>query len=136
MKKYLPLLLICILILSACQSPAAQLTGTWKLTALGPVESITTAVTDAEATLTFGDDGTVTGNSGCNSIGGEYKIEDKKITFDNLTSTLMACDDARMDQESTITQVLSGTADLEIEDQTLTITNNGVSLVFQRVAAK
>jgi heat shock protein HslJ len=129
MKKYVLCLLIFIMILSACASQDTGLIGNWKLTAYGPPDSVTPAVSDAEATLTFGD-GTVTGNSGCNSLGGEYEVDDDQITFGAITSTLMACDDARMAQESAVTQVMSGTADFEIEGQTLTITNNELVLVF------
>lgn len=133
MKKYIPLLLILVIALSACTSQAASLTGKWKLIAFGPAESTTAAVPDADATLTFGEDGTVTGSSGCNSLGGEYTLDGKQITFGPITSTLMACDDARMTQESAVTQVLTDTAEFEIEDQTLTITNDGMMLVFTAV---
>jgi heat shock protein HslJ len=132
-KKYIPFLLILVIILSACATQAASLTGAWKLTAFGPVESPTPAVADAEAALTFNDDGTVTGSSGCNSLSGEYTVQDNQITFSALTSTLMACDDARNAQESAVMQVLTSTAQFEIETQTLTITNNGMVLVFTSV---
>lgn len=136
MKKYLPLLLGFVLVLSACKSQSLQLTGQWKLIAYGSLQSMTTPTDDSEAGLTFGDDGTVTGNSGCNSLGGEYKVEDKKITFSEVTSTLMACDEALMNQESVFTQVMNGTAEFEIEDQTLAITNKDMVLVFTAVPAK
>lgn len=130
MKKYSRFLLMLVIILSACTTQAASLTGKWKLTAYGPVESLTPAVADAGASLTFRDDGKVTGSGGCNSLGGEYTLKDNQITFSALTSTLMACDDARSTQESVVMQVLTSTAEFEIQDQTLTITNNGIVLVY------
>lgn len=133
MKKYVPFLLILAIILSACTTQAASLTGKWKLISYGPAESMTEAVPDADATLTFSDDGTVAGSGGCNSLGGEYTLEDNQITFGALTSTLMACDEARNAQESAVMQVLTSTAEFAIEDQTLTITNNGMALVFTSV---
>lgn len=136
MKKYAPFLLMLVIALSACTSQASSLTGKWKLIAFGPVESTTAAVPDADATLTFGEDGTVNGSSGCNSIGGEYTVDGSQLTFGPITSTLMACDDARMAQESAVTQVLTGTAEFEIEDQTLTLTNDGLVLVFTAVPAE
>jgi heat shock protein HslJ len=87
-------------------------------------------VTDARAKLTFGKDGTVGGSGGCNSLGGTYKVDGSQITFSDITSTLMACDDVRMAQESAVTQVLSGTATYEIDGNTLTLTNNDMVLVF------
>jgi heat shock protein HslJ len=135
-KKYLLFLLTLTMILSACTSQADSLTGKWKLASYGPMESMTSAVPDADATLTFAGDGTVSGNSGCNSLGGEYTVEGNQITFSALTTTLMACEEPRMDQENAVTQVLNGTADYEIEDQTLTINHNGMLLVFTSVPAE
>jgi heat shock protein HslJ len=135
-KKYTLFLLILTIILSACTSQADSLTGKWKLVSYGPTESMTSAVPDADATLTFAEDGTVSGNSGCNSLGGEYTVEGSQITFSALTTTLMACDEPRMEQEGVVTQVLNGTADYEIEDQTLTINHSGILLVFTSVSAE
>ncbi|SRR6266487_2064838 len=131
MKRYLQILLFISLILSGCvpqQSPS--LVETWKLTAYGPKETPTPAVTGAEATLTFDDKGSVTGNGGCNSLGGTYKVNGDQITFSDVISTLMACDDSRMAQESAVTQVLAGTAKYEIKDNTLTLTNNDMVLIL------
>ena len=130
MKKYMLYLFMLGMILSACASQDVGLIGKWELTAYGPPDSITPAVSDGDATLTFSDDGTVGGSGGCNSLGGEYEVDGNTITFGGITSTLMACDDARMAQEGAVTQVLSGTAEFEIEGQTLTITNGDVVLVF------
>jgi len=132
-KKYVPCLLILVIILSACTTQASSLTGKWKLISYGPADSLIAAVPDADATLTFSDDGTVTGSSGCNSLGGEYTVEGNQITFGAITSTLMACDEARSAQESAVMQVLTSTAEFELEDQTLTLTNNGMVLVFTSV---
>ena len=131
MKRYLLILLTLSLILSACASnKTAPLTGTWKLTSYGPKETPTPAATGAEATLTFDGTGNVTGNGGCNSLGGKYKVDGDQITFSDVTSTLMACDDERMAQEGAVTQVLSGTAGYEIKDDTLTLTNGDSVLIF------
>ena len=128
------LLFISLLLASACTPQKSSLVGTWKLTAYGPTGALTPAVTDAEATLTFGDDGTVGGSGGCNSLGGKYEVKGSQITFSDITSTLMACEDPRMAQEAFVTQVLSGTAEFEIENNTLTLTNNDKVLVFTAVS--
>lgn len=130
MKKQIPLLMILIWTVAACTTQASSLTGTWKLVSYGPADSMTAALPDADAKLTFNDDGTVTGSGGCNSLGGMYEADDKTVTFSEMTSTLMACDEPRMAQESAVTQVLSGLAQFEIKDQTLTIVNAGTVLVF------
>ena len=136
MKKYLITLLIICLAISACaaknEGSAASLIGSWKLTSYSRADVLTPAVTDTEAGLTFKDDGTVTGTSGCNGFGGSYTVEDDKITFSEITSTLMACDDPRMAQEGAVHQVLTDTATFKIEGNTLTLTNNDVVLVLAR----
>ena len=136
MKKYIAFLLILTMLLSACTSQAASLTGKWALVSYGPTESRTAAVPDADATLTFAEDGTVTGSGGCNSLGGNYTVDGDAVTFSDFTMTLMACDGALMEQEGAVTQVLSGIAQFEIKDGTLTIVNNGISLVLTAVTAE
>jgi heat shock protein HslJ len=135
-KKYLLTLLVICLAISACtakkEGPSASLIGSWKLTSYSRADVLTPSVTDTEAGLTFKDDGTVTGNSGCNGLGGNYKVEGDQITFDQITSTLMACDDARMAQEGAVHQVLTDTAAFKIEGNTLTLTNKDIVLVLAR----
>jgi heat shock protein HslJ len=94
---------------------------------------MTASVPDADATLTFGEDGIVSGSGGCNSLGGEYEVNNQTITFSNVTSTLMACDEPRMAQEGAVTQVLSSTAEFEIDGNTLTIVGDGIALVLTSV---
>jgi len=132
MKKLLILLLISIVVISACTpQPSMPLIGTWKLTAYGAKNAPAPAVTDANAFLTFSADGSVGGNGGCNSLGGSYTVNGDEITFREITSTLMACDDERMTQEGVVTQVLTGTAGYEIQNNTLTLTNGDNVLVFR-----
>ena len=135
MKKYLLSLLIICLTVSSCASKQSgrSLVGSWKLIAYGPVDSPAPAVPDVEAILSFGADGTLTGNTGCNQIGGEYKVEGDQIAFDSIVSTLIACPDLQMAQEETMLQVLTDTATFKIEGNTLTITNNDMALVFEAV---
>ena len=134
MKKYLLTLLVICFAISACtakkEGSSASLIGSWKLTAYGPVSSPAPAVADTEAGITFNEDGTITGNSGCNGFGGGHKVEGDRITFDEITSTLMACDAPRMEQENAVHQVLTDTATYKIEGNTLTLTNNDMVLVF------
>jgi putative lipoprotein len=135
-KKYLITLLIICLAISACtaknEGSSTSLIGSWKLTSYSRADVLTPAVTDTEAGLTFKDDGTVTGNSGCNGLGGNYKVEGDQVTFDQIVSTLMACDDARMTQEGAFHQVLTDTATFKIEGNTLTLANNDFVLVLAR----
>jgi heat shock protein HslJ len=102
------------------------------LVSYGSAAAPTPAVPDTEAGLTFNEDGTVTGNSGCNGLGGDYTVEGDQITFGQIVSTLIACDDPRMAQEDAVHKVLTETARYKIEGSTLTLTNNDMVLVLTR----
>jgi heat shock protein HslJ len=134
-KKYLFTLLMITLIFSACtaQEPAS-LTGSWTLKSFGAASSPTPAVADSRADITFNDDGSVTGNSGCNSFGGSYTVSGNQITFNDIVSTLMLCEEPLMQQEDTTHQVLNGTATYEIEGSTLTLSRNDLVLVYSRAS--
>ena len=137
MKKYLLTLLMISLAISACssqvtQKSSASLIGAWKLTAYGAADAPTPAVEGVEAGLTFNDDGTITGSSGCNGLGGDYTVEGDQITFGEFVSTLMACDDPIMAQEEAAHKVMTGTATYKIEGDTLTITKNDMVLVLTK----
>jgi heat shock protein HslJ len=140
MKKYLLILILLSLAVSACaagpaqgaQQPAGSLIGSWKLTAYGPTDAPTPAVEGVAAGLTFNEDGTVSGTSGCNGLGGDYTVEGDQITFGEFVSTLMACDEPIMRQEEAAHKVMTGTATYKIEGDTLTITNSAMVLVFTR----
>lgn len=137
MKKYLLVLFVICLTVSACSSKESTrpLIGSWRLTAYGPVDSTTPAVPDVDAILIFGEDGTLAGSTGCNELGGDYVIEGDQITFGQIVSTLILCPDLQMAQEETMFQVLRETASFNIEGDTLTITNNDTVLVFEAIAS-
>jgi len=105
------------------------------LTAYGPVDSTTPAVPDVEATLIFGEDGTLAGSTGCNELNGEYTVEGDQITFGQIVSTLILCPDLQMAQEDAMLRVFAGTASFKIEGDTLTIAKDGMVLVFQAMAS-
>jgi heat shock protein HslJ len=135
-KKILLILAVISLAISACSSgeASASLIGAWDLTAYGPAASPSPVVPDSGAQVTFNEDGTVGGNSGCNGFGGNYAVEGDQITFSEIVSTLMACDDARMAQEAAVHKVLTDTAMYKIEGSTLTLTNNDMVMVLTRVS--
>lgn len=134
MKKYLLILFVILLALTACsaEESSASLVGSWRLVSYGPAGALSPAVEGAEAGITFNEDGTLTGNSGCNGYGGSYTLEGNQITFSEIVSTLIFCDEPLGGQEEAVYQVLTETATFEIEGNTLTITNNERVLVLER----
>lgn len=127
-----------VLVLTRGEYGAAQpgepvsLVGAWKLTSFGSGGTVSSAMTEGNPGLTFNPDGTVTGTSGCNEFGGSYTVEADQITFHEIVSTLMLCDELLMQQEEAMQQVLTETATYTIEGTTLTITNNDKVLMLTR----
>lgn len=136
MKKYFLFLLLASLILSACTGGETSLVGTWSLISYETEGSSTPAVPGSQASITFNEDGTLAGTSGCNGFGGEYTVDGDQITFSGLISTLMACEEPLMSQEGAMFKALDGTASYNIAGDTLTITNNGTVLVFTASAGE
>ena len=125
------------LALSACASNSSSLPGTkWKLASYGPKIAQTAAASDVDTNLTIGADGKLSGNLGCNSMGGEYTISGQTITFKNVYATEMACSDPQMLQEGAAFQVLQGSATFKVDGDVLTITSTDGSNVLTFTALK
>jgi len=106
----------------ASQDHASGLRGqSWKLVSYGPVNNPTPAVPDARTGLIFGEDSQLSGNVGCNSLGGGYKVRGNQITFEQIVSTMMACSEPLMQQEGAVFSMLAATVTFKIEGSTLTI---------------
>lgn len=83
-------------------------------------------VEGTEITLTFNEDGTLGGSSGCNTYGGNYTLDGAAITIDSLVWTLMACLDPPgvMEQETTYLDTLGAVTTWEIGPNGLTLTTD------------
>lgn len=85
------------------------------------------------ASVTFSSDGTISGNFGCNSIGGSYSYDADTITFGPLMMTLMACDGPVVEQEAAMVRVLSGTVQYFVTDGELVISDEDRILALFRI---
>jgi len=71
-------------------------------------------IAGSKITIQF-ENGQVSGNGGCNSYGGEYRVNGDKLELGMLMSTLMACaDPAMMEQETIFMQALGDAQGFEI----------------------
>jgi heat shock protein HslJ len=149
MKKIrLFLMVLCLLIplaLSACAAPATATPGSsantlagtnWKLASYGPALNPTPAAAGVETNLSFGNDGKLSGNFGCNSFGGDYTVKDDTIIVGSIITTLMACDGPGTTQETAAFQVLKDNVKFKLDGSTLTITSldGGNVLTFTAAA--
>ena len=116
------------LVLSACAAQATQagLSGTsWKMASYGLTGNQTPAAAGIDTRLDFSKDGTVNGNLGCNSFSGNYKVTNDTIVFSKMVSTLMACDDPQMTQESFGLKIMNDSARFTVIDNKLTLYASG-----------
>lgn len=69
--------------------------------------------------------------AGCNAMGGEYKIEDgNRVSFSKMMSTMMACEDMKIEQE--LAAALETTDAFVLENKTLQLNKAKIPLaVFE-----
>ncbi|MFD6279991.1 META domain-containing protein [Streptomyces sp. NPDC060209] len=120
--------------------PPAPLTGTtWKVTGLvsGSAATSLPAGTENKAHLTFGKDGSVEGNLGCNSFHGKATVTGSTLTFGALASTRKMCPGPEMELERALLGVLEGKTTYEIDHRALSIdAKSGKGLDASAPAAK
>jgi heat shock protein HslJ len=88
-------------------------------------------VADHPITLTFEDDDRIAGSSACNSYFGGYTIDGAGISFTEMGSTQMACEPVEvMDSETMYLTAMAKVDSFTATDDTLTLTGDGVELVF------
>ena len=102
---------------------APTLAGTsWKMTAYnngrGGVQS---ALADVEVTATFGEDGRISGNAGCNTYSAPFEVDGNKIKVGPGMSTMMACEDKINQQETAYLNALNKAATWEIKGTELVL---------------
>ncbi|APE09864.1 META domain-containing protein [Rhodococcus pyridinivorans] len=106
--------------------PDLPITGTeWVVTSLRTADAVTTstALENAAPTLVFSEDGTVTGNTGCNEFDGTAEVGDDVVLFEPLTMTRAACADPEVTTiETHILEVLAGETTYSIEGSSMTLT--------------
>lgn len=108
------------------------LTGTvWTLASIGGEP----LVDDSRVTLTFDDNGDISGHGSCNLYGGTYTATDEMLSVEGVVSTRMAClDDAVTAQEATYFAALESAISHRIIENQLTIqTEDGAELVFNAI---
>jgi heat shock protein HslJ len=97
--------------------------GTYTVTGInnGNQAVVSTEAT-SKASITFGSDGTVSGNTGCNSFSGTYTIDGSSLEINgDVAATMMACDDASQQVETQFLTALSEVASWERSGQTVTL---------------
>lgn len=107
---------------------------TWVLASYGDPANPTPVVEGTQATLIFSSDG-AGGNGSCNTFGGSFQFDNNTITFGNLISTMMACEEPIMAQEHAFLTALSTASAYQVNGSQLTITYDGGVLNFTAASA-
>jgi heat shock protein HslJ len=103
-------------------APANPLEGEWNVTGYNNGKQATTSpIAGTTLTATFTPDGKVAGNAGCNTYNGEYKLDGTSLTVGPLATTMMACDQAVMDQETQFLAAFQTPTTVETSGATVTL---------------
>ncbi|ANP56042.1 heat shock protein HslJ [Streptomyces griseochromogenes] len=95
----------------------------WRVDGLTAADG-TTRDAPAAAHLRIDTDGKAAGNLGCNQFGARATVHGDRITFGDLRTTRMACDQDRMDFERALARTLTtGTLTARSDDGKLTLTD-------------
>lgn len=78
--------------------------------------------------IEFGD-GQLGASAGCNSMGGQYRIDGDRLITGALAMTEMACEPPLMEQDGWVAELLGG-ATLALDGDTLTLANETVRLTL------
>ncbi|MEM7185825.1 MAG: META domain-containing protein [Bacteroidota bacterium] len=96
---------------------SVQLSGTYAVSNIN-----NQAVSENAPTISFyAIDKSVKGNTGCNSFFGNYALDLYALSFNDIASTEMACDQPIMDVENAFLNALNNTGSYEIENSVLTL---------------
>jgi heat shock protein HslJ len=84
-------------------------------------QAVVSVINGTTLTASFGKDGKLSGNSGCNKYNGTYTVDGNKVTIGTLASTMMFCEDpaGTMDQEAQYLAALQTAATYQIENNVL-----------------
>ena len=94
----------------------------WQLVSLGPPGSEENVVAGTTPTASFGEDGRVVGNTGCNGYGGTYEVRGDTISIGRLVSTRRAClDQNANEQERRFLAALEAASRFRLSSDRLTI---------------
>lgn len=87
-------------------------------------------------TLTFTTDGEAGGLAGCNSYGGEYKLDGNNLAISRVFSTMKVCNEPEgvMDQEAAYLAALNAVATYSISGDTLTLSTADGATVLSATA--
>ncbi len=108
--------------LTACVNPVKEqqntLVGNWQI-----VDIQGQAISNDKARLIFTEQGTVSGNNGCNNVMGTYQPVHDHLNLSELATTRMACKGAAQQDANAFTQALTHVEHFLVEGESLYLTD-------------
>jgi len=102
---------------------------TWSATGVNTgTGAVTSLVAGTTVTAVFGDDGTISGNAGCNTYNGTYEVSGKDLTIGPLATTRMACEPDVSTQEANYLAALGRVTTYTIRGDQLELRDDGGAL--------
>jgi heat shock protein HslJ len=117
-------------VLSYTESVPVTLAGTtWSATGINNgKEAVTSLVADTTVTAEFSEDGTLSGNAGCNTYNGTYEVSGTSLTIGPLATTKKACKPDVNEQEANYLAALSRVTTYTIRGDQLELRDDGGAL--------
>lgn len=86
-------------------------------------------------TLAFNTDGTLSARGGCNNMSGGFTVNGDVLTVATMASTMMACEEALMNQDTWLAAFLASSPTWTYTDSVLTLTNGTDTMVMSAPVA-
>ncbi len=126
------------LVLAACGSDSSSSSSDTTAADLDGRSFVSSAVTgyelvaDSEIKLAFLPD-SIAANAGCNSMNGGFSIDAGVLTAGPFASTMMACDQPLMDQDTWLSDFLTSSPTVALDGSTLTLTGADATITLDEV---
>jgi heat shock protein HslJ len=98
-------------------------------------EAVSGLIEGTSITALFGEDGSLSGSAGCNTYNASYSVDGNAITISQPASTMMACEEAVMAQESAYLTMLPQAATYAINGDRMEIRTADGALIVEFAAA-
>jgi heat shock protein HslJ len=137
--RRLLLLLPVLVVAVACGSSADNVQSEPPASASGPVGRTYvstgvaghTLVDGTQVTITFGANGEMSAQAGCNTLGTKYKIDNGILLAENFGGTEMGCDAPRHAQDQWLTAFLSSKPTVAVQSDELVLATPDVTLTMR-----
>lgn len=123
----LTILFIGLFLLSCDKNTSVELSGKWRIVeykciATSAPIGLSQVPDNFDYSLEFDNQGNVICNTGCNLVSGQYTVKGDELTFLEITSTEMACEDMLV--EESVKHILPVIKTFEIKNDTILFLKN------------